>query len=488
MAATAHFLVAGCTGSGKSVTIQLLMQSVLPKVESDAHSHRAIIYDSKQDLLPTLASILDPDQIVVLNPLQRFGAAWDIAADIDSPSVAFQLAEVLIPVEKQASQPFFSDAARHLLSGVFMALKYLKGDEWTLRDALLSVRSAKTLKAFVEACPHTEHLSVYFGEDRETASILSTIATKLSRFEAIAGAAERCSRKVSLKKWVTERSVLVLMNDDVTRAACDAFNQAIVQRLSQLLLGHPDNPKRRTWVFLDEVREAGKLEGLSSLLNRGRSKGVCVVLGFQDIEGLREVYGQHLANELIGQCGNKAILRLQSPETAKWAEGLAGTHLREESSLSGGLSFGKPGQGDGGKGGGGGRNVGGSQSLNERKYAYDSEFLSLPFPEPTTLEGFYFLRNDFGKRAFNAFSLLSKPRLDVPRSLRRTGYEEEIVGPWTEDELNKLFKQIGATSPSAATSSVAQNDDNLEEPRVATEEETNRVLKVLKNFRAYKKS
>lgn len=472
-AATAHFLVAGCTGSGKSVTIQLLMQSVLPMVESQTHSHRAVIYDSKQDLLPVLAGIIDPSHLVVLNPLQKFGSAWDIAADIDSPSVAFQLAEVLIPVEKNASQPFFSDAARHLLSGAFIALKHLRGDAWTLRDAILAVRSPDTLLRILSDCPHTEHLSVYFAEGKETASIMSTIATKMSRFEPIAAASERCQSKVSLKRWVTERSVLVLMNDDVTRAACDAFNMAIVQRLSQLLLGHPDHPSRRSWFFLDEVREAGKLEGLTSLLNRGRSKGVCVVLGFQDIEGLREVYGPHLANELIGQCGNKAVLRLQSPETAKWAEGLAGSYLREESSFSGGVSFGggqKGGQDGAGKGASG-RNLGTSQALHERKYAYDSEFLSLPFPNGEALEGFYFLRDEFGKWPLKPFRLLSKPRSDIPKSLRRTNYDDELLEPWSDQELASLSVGEQATL-------------ELIEATPATQEETNQFLTHLQDLHA----
>lgn len=44
------------------------------------------------------------------------------------------------------------------------------------------------------------------------------------------------------------------------------------------------------------------------------------MLGFQDIEGLREVYGYQLANEIAGQCANKAILRCDSSDTARARE------------------------------------------------------------------------------------------------------------------------------------------------------------------------
>lgn len=53
-------------------------------------------------------------------------------------------------------------------------------------------------------------------------------------------------------------------------------------------------------MFLDELRDLGRLDALNRLLLKGRSKNVSVVLGFQDIEGLREVYGDKVANEIVG--------------------------------------------------------------------------------------------------------------------------------------------------------------------------------------------
>jgi type IV secretory pathway TraG/TraD family ATPase VirD4 len=120
--------------------------------------------------------------------------------------------------------------------------------------------------------------------------------------------------------------VLVLGNDDSVRAAMDAINQVLFQRASELVLRKPNSWSRRSWFFLDEVREAGKLAGLPRLMNKGRSKGVCVALGFQDIHGMKSVYGAELALELVGQCSNKVLLRLESAETAKWASETVGQY------------------------------------------------------------------------------------------------------------------------------------------------------------------
>lgn len=61
------------------------------------------------------------------------------------------------------------------------------------------------------------------------------------------------------------------------------------------------------------------MEGLTKLLVEGRSKGACVVLGFQDLPGLQSVYGEKIAAEVIGLCSNKAFLRSSDPETQKFA-------------------------------------------------------------------------------------------------------------------------------------------------------------------------
>jgi hypothetical protein len=153
---------------------------------------------------------------------------------------------------------------------------------------------------------------------------MSTVATKMQRYEFIAAAWERAEEAISLRDWLTGEFILVLGNDEATRTALDAINQVIFKRLSELILAQTESETRKTWIFLDEFRQAGKLEGLSSLLTKGRSKGASVILGYQDIEGLREVYGHQLANEIAGQCANKAILRCDSSDTAKWASVLFG--------------------------------------------------------------------------------------------------------------------------------------------------------------------
>lgn len=322
--ATSHFAVVGSTGSGKTLSIRFLMQSVLPFIGT-GKDQRALIYDAKQDMLSILAGINPPCDVVILNPFDKRGVAWDMAKDITAPATAQQIAMILIPENKHAAQPFFADAARHLLSGVLISFIKKCPEKWTFRDVLVALKSKERLKKVLLATPETSDLvEQYFSDETTARNVMSTVATKMQHYEFIAAAWERSERAISLREWLTGEFILVLGNDEATRTALDAINQVIFKRLSELILAQTESETRRTWVFLDELRQAGRLEGLSSLLTKGRSKGASVILGYQDIEGLREVYGYQLANEIAGQCANKAILRCDSADTARWASALFG--------------------------------------------------------------------------------------------------------------------------------------------------------------------
>ena len=54
--ATNHFAIVGTTGSGKTMSLRMLMQSVLPYI-GQGEDVRALIYDAKSDMLPILETI-----------------------------------------------------------------------------------------------------------------------------------------------------------------------------------------------------------------------------------------------------------------------------------------------------------------------------------------------------------------------------------------------------------------------------------------------
>lgn len=333
--ATTHFAIVGATGSGKTIMIRSMMESVLSRIGTGQDS-RALIYDAKRDMIPILVGQGMGDHIISLHPFDERGSAWDMAKDITSPAAADQAATVLIPHEKGNSSPFFTDAARALMTGVMTVFIRKCSEVWTFRDVIVTLKSATRIKAVLSECDETRDLiEQYFTNERTANDVMATLATKIQRYQYIAAAWEKAENSISLKEWVESESILVLGNDEETRSAVDALNQVIFKRVSELILNQSESFTRRTWIFLDELKEAGELPGLTSLLSKGRSKGACIVIGFQDIEGLSAAMKDtRVAHEIVGLCANKAILRLDSAETAKWASSQFGEQEIEQRRVS----------------------------------------------------------------------------------------------------------------------------------------------------------
>lgn len=328
--AEGHFCIVGATGSGKTTAISQMMNAVLPSIGPGSRS-RALIYDAKRDVLSTLRAIGVPDErIRILNPFDARSDSWDMAKDIKGPAATLQLASILIPKE-EGPHRYFTDAARAILAGVIDALILTGNDKWTFRDVVCVMQDYHRLKELLSRVPATQSIvDEYFRRTETLHDIRSTIASNTAMLKPIAALWSGSRRAVSLNEWANGEFILVLGNDDSLRAPLDAINRVLFQRMSEILLASDQGPDVRTWVFLDELKEAGKLDGFARLLSKGRTYGVRIVLGFQDVAGLYGVYRENGANEILGLCMNKAILRLDSEPTAKWAAQTIGeAELRE---------------------------------------------------------------------------------------------------------------------------------------------------------------
>ena len=429
----------GCTGSGKTVTIRLLMQSVLPKIVSDGNE-RALVYDAKGDMLPLLHGMGLQCEVITLNPVDARGYAWDIAADVADLNAVKTVAEILVPEENE-TQKFFPRAARRILEGVLRVLVRQAPGRWTLCDVLLILNDRNLLKKVLESTRATRVLVDKYWEPLATfQNVLSTLDSLVSRYETVAAAWSRAAeagRKVSLQDWAKSSMVLVLGNDERIRPALDPMNRAIFERVVQLLIGGEELVAQggaRTWVFLDEAAKAGKLPGLDNLLLKGRSKGVCAVLGFQDIAAMREEYGQNAADALLGQCVNKAFLRLNSDATAEWASKQFGDYLAVESLTSHSTSTS---YGSGSSTSQDSTTI--SEQRTKREAVMPAEFFGLDVPsQEGGVDGYYLTACIGAYHLRYKFAPFLKRRLEIPDRLERAAEDQELEGTLGAEELTRL--------------------------------------------------
>src|SRR5262249_5846345 len=145
------------TGCGKTNLLLQFMASVLVWIGKKP-DQRALVYDPKTELVSFLHGLGLGERLRILHPFDTRGCAWDLSADVDTPSAAEQVASILIPEDKQSNNPFFSRAAGQLLAGVFTFLMKQAPGRWDLRDAILIMESEARLREVLLRLPETAAL------------------------------------------------------------------------------------------------------------------------------------------------------------------------------------------------------------------------------------------------------------------------------------------------------------------------------------------
>ena len=430
--ASGHFCLTGTTASGKTVSQRLLWQKVLPSIRPGG-GRRALIYDAKQDCLSILSGMKLHCPVVILNPFDARSAAWDLAADITSPATALQVAHTLIP-DEQGYNAFFVKAARDLMAAIFMALHLSRPGRWTLADVVLILSDTNRAAKLLQSLPQTRAIGrEHFSRDPRTlANVQATISANVAMLRPIAAMWEHATQKISLEQWINGEFILVLGNDETLRGPIDDLNRVIFQRITELVLAQPESSANRSWFFLDEAKELGKLDTLPRLMTKGRSKGARVVLAFQTIEGLRAVYGEHLADELAGMAANKALLRTDSPVTAKWAAHVLGEHELREWTKS--VQHGPN------------RTTSWSEHIVKKESVLDSQLMQLPPARGGSFEG-YFVTPGIGtykRTVYFANCLLPPGNVPnfVPRPVEHQYLNDDaahtVQNPHHRDPLNDI--------------------------------------------------
>jgi hypothetical protein len=210
-----------------------------------------------------------------------------------------------------------------------------------------------------------------------------------------------------------------------------------------LLLSQAESPVRRVWHVVDEVKELqmgmgmGKFDALPRVATFGRGAGNRIIIGFQDIEGLRHVCGRELAHELTGQCSTKAFLRMDDPETAAWAaKVIADVEVLEK------RRSGKDNNSDGNSW---------SEQTTKREAVLAGELLGLP---PTNrrngLTGYYLspftgvFRSTISAPEVDRLSVAADPH--VPGHLPRPN-DHQILRPFDEADFRRLGLKPSSDGP-----------------------------------------
>ena len=321
---SSHFCVSGITRSGKTTMLLLLAQSVLDN--KGGSLGRAIFYDAKNLLLSRLVRPgRNPLQSFhLLNPFDKRGVAWDIAADVNTQHRAKEIAAILFPMHHN-DKSFFVDSSRRLATAVIDVLNETVPNDWNFLDLLVSLRPANLYRVLNQSVAGRECIAAYLPpQSISTPNLLATIDSRIDPFIPIAAAWSKAKEKVSLREWVkSSNKSLLLGHSHSHQLAMSRVNRVLVRILSDALLDATISKPTRTYIFLDELELLGRIDALPDLLNMGAELGVTMALGFHDLGSLRASYGDQTEG-MLAMCSNMALLRTNSRSTAAWAADLLG--------------------------------------------------------------------------------------------------------------------------------------------------------------------
>lgn len=436
-AANQHFLAVGTTGSGKSLVQRKLMKTVIRGIQPETDT-RAIILDAKSDMPAFLKHIGTTCPVYTFNPFDAraslpHAVAWDVASDVTSPARALNLAGALIPGEQGGSNRYFTDAARQVVAGVIESFIRHSPGVWTFSDLVLSLLSMeRTKEILLRDTDGKDVVANFFGDERTGYQVFTTIVSRMAYFKSVAALWQRTTDKLSIKSWLAQESVLLLGVNATARLALDAINEILFRIVVEEIDMQPDSSTRRTWFWIDEARLSGPLlkgEMLPYLAVKGRSRGACLVLAFQDIEGFREAAGPRIAHEIIAQCSHKALLRMESDESATWASRVLGQYETLEVMRSDPAFLGR----------GGTR----SEHVARKDAVLPSEFYAIPPSEPESgLTGFFLSPESGAIRATlpgaRMQSVIPCASTEVEMSFVTRSDADQWLCSWTDNDRKRL--------------------------------------------------
>lgn len=306
-----HFLILGSIGSGKTVVIIPLVQAAM------ARDDKLVIYDNKGDFTRWLP------QGVLFAPWDTRSSAWDIGKDCINKQDAIELASRLIP---EGQDPLWHTAARQILVAIILRLRRYQGGSWGWKELYQQACLPRDeLLAIIESeLPEARH--VVAAPEKTSQSILVNFGAHMTLLADLAAAWGDMpfNKRFSFREWLdddhSKQRVLVLQGSGQYAQLAKGYIQAIVS----LMAGHinspafPESTMRRVWFILDEFPQLGKMEQVAPLLEIGRSKGIRVVLGAQDLEQIKALYGDHAARSWMSMIGTQVILRINPGETANF--------------------------------------------------------------------------------------------------------------------------------------------------------------------------
>jgi hypothetical protein len=331
---TRHMLFLGSVGSGKTVILTPLVEQAM------AQNLKCFIFDVKGDFTARFP------RAALVSPWHADSRVWDIGADVRTPSQASTLAQAFIP-EADGANRYFSIAAQQLFIGAVRALQNERGRSWGWQDLADRLAADRVAFAATLAEHYPKASPLIASEGSATASVIATLSAFTKPIDDLAmawGNNEERRKSVSLRHWLRDdfkgrKQIIVQAGPDAVLTS--AYIGAMVRLLETYIISPelPDDESGRSLLFFLDELPSLRVD-ISALIDKGRSKGVCVIAGLQSLALLRDAIGPNKAQALSSMVGTHIVCRMQMGEDREQVAALFGRERLALTAVSQGSSGG----------------------------------------------------------------------------------------------------------------------------------------------------
>ena len=325
-----NVLVVGGSGSGKSASYsipnacQLLGSYVFTDPKGELYDKTAGFlknhgYDIK------VLNLVNPESSDSYNPLMH------IQSNIDVDIIANTIVKGQDGASK-SSDPFWEDNAETLLKAlIYYLLTVAPPEERNLASCAELVRAASNkngsslLGELISELPPdnqavTNYKSIELASDKTYSSILSTLQSKLSKFDSVEIADVTSTNTIDFESIANRKTALYVISSDTHTAynfLLTIFFSQLIQQLYDIADKNGGRLKVPLYFILDEFANIGQIPDFDKKISTSRSRGISFSVILQNLDQLEAVYEKSYET-IMGNCDTHVFLGSNSFKTVEY--------------------------------------------------------------------------------------------------------------------------------------------------------------------------
>ena len=335
-------LAVAAPGGGKTNLFDMILSRLLTDMDNQ---DVIIIFDTKGDYLAEFGSRIPEEERVVIGSgweYRKLTSYHNIFAEImprgadgklvytpDSDVDALEIAELFFQQMHSETQPVFPAMAEQIVAGIiiYFMRRYWRENQSRLNNQELihffQSMTTEELKAVFEEDYMEDYkscISYISGKGTQTQGVNSYIGAILRKMFIGPFAMADPAREFSMMHILTGRKrTVVFIEYDLKRgnALAPMYGILIDQALKNALGGRGDT-RKNVYLLLDEWALLPKLKYAADSLSFGRSQGVKVMAGIQNISAIEDLYGEAGARNILAGFQNIFAFRITDYHTRRF--------------------------------------------------------------------------------------------------------------------------------------------------------------------------